>query len=374
MQMKKLLTAILAIALLLGGLFLWKGGHHAVALAELLEEYLDSDDSAQTLTVQILKPDITVDDSGQVKPEVRQMTVSADSFWTEYGDRTLFGLTVQGMTAFTDGKMLYMDTGRAYALPDLQGLKDTLRRVTLGLLLHGKVTKSGDTYRLDMKTGELELSVDINADRALRTAYIIAVLPDDTAVHISVTVLPASPHTIPQPVANSMVRAQMEPPMSLSEPLDILAPALEELLPLSGELTLGVESGILRLSETVGLTVRDSSAVLDRDGVLAELSLPAQLRDLPAAAVVLFLLRDGEFTRSGTDAELALSLPGDGVSALLEALIPQAKELDISMDSSSLSLLIRDGQVCRAVLTADGSVPFLFTAIPVAFSAELTVS
>lgn len=373
MQMKKLLIVILAIALLLGGLFLWKGGHHAAALAEILEEYLDSDDAAQTLTVQINKPGITADDNGQVKPEVRQMTVSADSFWTEYGDRHLFGLTVQGMTAYTDGKLLYMDTGRAYSLPDLRGLKDTARRLTLGLILDGRVTKSGDTYRIEMETEELELSVSITADRTLRTANIIALLPDGTAVHVSMNAAPASSHAIPEAVRDAMVRSKMEPPMSLSEPLDILVPALEDLLPLEGSLTLGVESGILKLSETAGLTVKGGTAILDRNGVLMELTLPSQLQDLPPAAVVLVLLRDGEFTISGADAEFTVDLPADSATALLEALVPQAAGLGITMNNSRLSLLIREGQLSHASLTADGSVPFLLAAIPVAFRAELSI-
>ena len=104
MRMKKALIVILALLLLLTGLFFWKGGHHAIVLAEHLEEWLDEDNGDQRLTLMLVKPDITVDDKGQVKPEIRQMSLNADTFWTEYADLPLFGLTAQGVTAYTDGK------------------------------------------------------------------------------------------------------------------------------------------------------------------------------------------------------------------------------------------------------------------------------
>ena len=107
MHMKKVLIVILALILILSGLFFWKGGHHAIMLSEIVEEWLDADNADQSLTLMVMKPDITVDDRGQVKPEVRQMSLNADSFWTEYHDRPLFGLTAEGVTAWTDGKNLY---------------------------------------------------------------------------------------------------------------------------------------------------------------------------------------------------------------------------------------------------------------------------
>ena len=56
MQMKKALIVILALVLILGGLFFWKGGHHALALADILEEWLDADDADQSLTLHVQIP------------------------------------------------------------------------------------------------------------------------------------------------------------------------------------------------------------------------------------------------------------------------------------------------------------------------------
>ena len=204
MRMKKVLIVILALLLILGGLFFWKGGHHAIFLSEIMEEWLDEDTADQSLTLMLMKPDITVDDKGQVKPEVRQMTLNADTFWTEYHDRPLFGLTAQGMTAWTDGKNLYMDTGKAYALPELSRFRKDLRELAVGMLLHGRVTKQNDTYSLTMKTEELELYVDITADTRVQAVNLTAVLPDDTCVQLSLTAKDPVSHPIPQEVAWSM--------------------------------------------------------------------------------------------------------------------------------------------------------------------------
>ena len=156
MRMKKALiitgSVILVLVLLLTGLFFWKGGHHAIALSEILEDWLDDDIADQSLTLMLMKPDVAVDDKGQVEPVVRQMSLNADSFWTEYHDRPLFGLTAEGVTAWTDGKNLYMDTGKAYALPELSQFRKDLRDLAVGMLLRGRVTKHNHTYSLTMKT------------------------------------------------------------------------------------------------------------------------------------------------------------------------------------------------------------------------------
>ena len=65
MRMKKVLIVILALVLVLGGLFFWKGGHHAIFLSEIMEEWLDEDTADQSLTLMLMKPDITVDDRCQ---------------------------------------------------------------------------------------------------------------------------------------------------------------------------------------------------------------------------------------------------------------------------------------------------------------------
>ena len=379
MRMKKgliiTLSIFLALVLLAAGLFFWKGGHHALVLADTLEEWLDADDADQSLTVMVQIPGIRVDkDTGRVEPHIRQLNLNADTFWTEYADRPLFGLTVQDAAAYTDGKTLYMDTGKAYALPDLSGLRSSARQLAWGLLLHGRVTKDGDTYEISMTTDELELYVDITADSSVRSATAMAVLPDDTAVHVLMTSQPTKPHAIPQSVLDAMVRAKMEPPMALLEPLEVLLPAAEQLLPLSGNLELGVDCGILELSETVGFRLDETKAELERKGVIVTIDLPDELSGMDPAVLALLLLRDGEFIREGDTSLFRVTLPAETTDRLCAALVPQIGDLGIGFDGSEAVLTIQGGKLTAISLTAEGTVPFLVTTIPVAFHANLTVS
>ena len=373
--MKKVWILLLVLILLLAGLFFWKGGHHALVLADVLEEYLDADNADQILTVQFQQPNFPVnDETGQLQPEVRQWTFFADSFWTEYADERIFGLTAEGVTAYLCDGNLYLDTGKAYALPKPSDLELLLDRLAMGLLLYGRVTKNADTYHLSMKTEELELSASVTADHTVRAISLTAVLPDGTAIRAAATEKETTAHPIPQAVADAMAQARLEPPMSLSEPLEVLLPAAESLLPLSADLKLGVSSGILELSETVRLTIEGDEATLTRKGSSLSLELPMSLSDLSPVAMAALLLREGTFTKTGDGAQITVDLSAEAATELLEALVPQAAELGITLGDSSLELQITEGRLSSASISAEGSVPFLFTTIPVDFSAELTVS
>lgn len=373
MRMKKVLIVILALVLILGGLFFWKGGHHAIFLSEIMEEWLDEDTADQSLTLMLMKPDITVDDRGQAKPVVRQMSLNADSFWTEYHDRPLFGLTAQGMTAWTDGKNLYMDTGKAYALPELSQFRKDLQEIAVGMLLHGRVTKLNDTYSVTMKTEELELYVDITADTRVQAVNLTAILPDESSVTLSIVPKTTQAHPVPQEVADAMVHAKMEPPMDIREPLELLLPALEELIPLEGDLTLGVESGILKLEETVKLRLSSEKAELERKGVIVTLDLPVEPAALEPLGAALLLLRNGDFLISGRDAEIKVTLPPETTGQLCAALVPELGNLGMIFGESKAVVSIQDGALSTVTLSAAGEVPFLATTIPLSFHAELNI-
>ena len=373
MRMKKVLIVILALLLILGGLFFWKGGHHAIFLSEIMEEWLDEDTADQSLTLMLMKPDITVDDRGQAKPVVRQISLNADSFWTEYHDRTLFGLTAEGVTAWTDGKNLYMDTGKAYALPELSEFRKSLRELTVGMFLRGRVTKQNDTYSLTMKTEELELYVDITADTRVQAMDLTAILPDDSCVQLSLTAKNPVSHSVPQEVADAMVHAKMEPPMDIREPLELLIPALEELLPLEGDLTLGVESGILKLEERVRLRLSSEKAELVRKGVIVSLDLPMDTAALEPLGAALLLLRNGDFLIEGSDAQIHVTLPPEATDQLCAALVPELENLGFAFEESKTVLSIQGGKLSAVTLSAAGEVPFLVTTIPLSFHAELNI-
>lgn len=369
MHMKKVLIVILALTLLLGGLFFFKGGHHAIVLSEMVEEWLDEDTADQTLSLMVSIPGFRVDGKGTARPHIQQYSLNADTFWTEYADQTLFGLTAEGLTAWTDGRNLYMDTGKAYALPQLQQWRKELRKLSVGMLLHGRVTKHGDTYNLTMKSGELELEVDITADTRVQSVIFIMVLPDDTAVHLAITTKAAASHPVPREVSDAMVRSKMEPPMALTEPLGALLPALESMIPMTGELKLRVDCGILNISDSGTLHLDEEQMVLKRRDT--ELSFPMQdVQPLPAA---LLLLRHGDFSIDGQDAAVTVLLPPETTTALCTALVPQIKDLGMTFPESRATLTIIGGKVTGADLRVDAEVPFLVTTIPLTFTAELNI-
>ena len=373
MRMKKTLIVILALVLILGGLFFWKGGHHAILLSERMEEWLDEDTADQTLSLMISAPGARVDENGTVRPHIQQYALNADSFWTEYADRPLFGLTAQGMTAWTDGKNLYMDTGKAYALPELSQARKDLRKLAVGMLLHGRVTKHDDTYSLTMKTEELELYVDITADTRVQAMDLMAILPDDTAVNLSIVPKTAQAHPVPQEVTDAIVHAKMESPMDIREPLELLLPALEELLPLEGDLTLGVESGILKLEETVKLRLSSEKAELERKGVIVTLDLPVEPATLEPLGAALLLLRNGDFLIDGNDAQIHVTLPPEATDQLCAALVPELENLGFAFGESKAVVSIQGGKLSAVTLSAAGEVPFLATTIPLSFHAGLKI-
>lgn len=361
--MKKFLIFLLALTLILGGLFLYKGGHHALFLAEVLEEWLDEDFADQTLSLQYQLPE----GSGS-------LFLAAETFWTEYGDDRILGLTASCCTAYLHDSILYMDTGRAYTLPDPSTYSDAVQRLTAGLLLQGRITKTGSVYHITMSRPELELSVSVTADPVIRSVQVVASTPDQGSLQATLTPTQAQPHPIPQPVLDAMVLTKMEPPMPLTEPLKILLPALEHLLPMEGNLTLGLECGILNLSETVVLRLTEEQAELERNGVTVALPLSVDIAQAEPAALALILLRNGIFTQEADAAQFHLELPPETTNQLCAALIPQISDLGIRFGTSEAVLTIRENSISSATMTAEGEVPILIATIPVSFRAELLIN
>ena len=359
--MKKFLIVLAVFILILTGLFLYRGGHHAIFLAQAMEEWLDADCADQTVTLRLTSSD------------AQKLSLSAETWWLEYGDRPLFGMSTQGISAWTDGKNLYLDTGRAYARPELRGIRKSAGKLALGLVLHGRVTKSGDLYHVTVKTDDLELDADLTADRTIRSAAITAVFSDQTTVELSITAMPTQPHPIPEPVRDAIVHSTMEPPIPLPDLLNKLLPALSNLIPLQGDLNLTLECGILNISETVRFRMDETGAQLERGGVAVQLPPAQQIAQADPAALALLLLRNASFTQEGDDSLFQVDLPPDATARLCEALLPQTANLGIDFGRSQAVLTIRGESVASVCLSASGEVPFLFTAIPLSLRAELII-
>lgn len=372
MQMKKTLIILSVLVILLTGFFCWKGGHHAIYLSGIMEDWLDADQGEQTFTIQIQNSELSMNENGRIESMGSKQTLTGECFWTEYEGTRVYGLSTEGITAYFSGNTLYFDTGKSYTLPELTELKQARNQLIQGLFLYGRVTKSGDTYQISMKTDVLDLSVSVSVNQSVQSVTIKAVLPDQTVITADILPKEPSAHPFPEPVTDAINLARTEQPLSLAEPLEVLLPATEHLVPLSGDLKLSISSGILELSEKMQLTLHTNKATLDQKGKILE--IPLDLSDLSPIALTTMLLRDSEFTQIDDGAQFIMVLPSDVATDLLGTLVPQAAELGISLGSSKITLRITGEYLRSVVLTANGSVPFWFTTIPVDVSAKLTIS
>lgn len=374
MQMKKTWILLLALILILGGLFIWKGGHHAIVLANALEDWLDDDAADQTLSLQVNIPTFTADQ--EVKPVVRQMSLFADTFWKEQNDRNVYGVTADGYSAYLIDNVLYMDTGAAYALPDVGDYQPKLREFAGGLLLWGRVTKTDRGYRVEMEREGLTFSASVVLDGGVSSVTVnLGCTIEDQPVQILAVLTPkeTGSHPLPQTVLDAMVRSAMEPPMQITEPLEVLIPALTDLIPMDAQVDLGVECGILTISETVGLKLDDDGIYLIRSSELVPLSLPAGLSEIDPMRAGLAILCSGTLLRDGDGAEFRIALPAEATGGLVSQLVPQANALGITFTESEAVVKIHAGRLTGISMTAKGEIPFLVTTIPLSFHADLTV-
>lgn len=374
-QMKKLLIVFLALILILGGLFIWKGGHHALVLAEELEDWLDDDAGDQTLSLQVSIPTFVA--GAEIEPVVRQLSLYGDTFWTEHNDRTIYGLTSSGYSVYLIDNTLYMDNGAAYATPELRTYKAQVKEFLTGLLLYGRVTRTDRSYRVEMEHEELTFSASVALDHGVSSVTVdLGCTLDGQPVHVLAVLTPkeTQAHPLPQPVLDAMVRAKMEPPMPITEPLEVLLPAMETLLPLDADVTLEVECGILAISETVGLSVDDAGAQLTRDGGSLPLRLPDGLENIDPVSAGLAILRSGSFTRDGDRAEFRITLPSEESAELVCQLVPQAANLGVTFIESEAVLVFTAGRLTEAAISAEGEIPILVTTIPLSFSAKFDIT
>lgn len=374
MKMKKamivLLIAFLVMTILLAGLFFWKGGHHALRLSGIMDEWLEADEADNTLTLDL--SGLETDPDRRRSTENDPVPLEANLFWTEYGDEPLFGLTIQEMTTWTDGENLYLETGGAYALPKLSILEKPARKfMMMGFLLFGRVTKDDDTYTVSMKCGGLDVNMDVVADRSLEELTATVRLPDGTDLSASLVSEKKNKHRVPQEISDAIVHAEMEPPAPLGEAIAVLYPAFDNLLPLRGELSLQVEGNIEQISETMDFTMDRRTIELEQDGETVIVDLPAALSGTDPKLLGLLLLQYGTFENDGDTAEFEIHLADEETTMLCSMLAPQIEKLGIEFSESRITLTIEDGMLTSVTLNADGELGLVFETTPVYFAAEL---
>lgn len=162
--------------------------------------------------------------------------------------------------------------------------------------------------------------------------------------------------------------------MAIAEPLEVLLPAMEGLLPLKADVTLAVECGILTISENVGLTVDDAGAELIRSAEAFPIHLPEGLENIDPLFAGLAILRSGSFSREGDRSEFRIMLPAEETAELVCQLIPQVESLGLTFTESEAVLTITEGKLTDVSIRANGEIPFLVTTIPLSFTAEADIT
>ncbi len=343
--MKKTLVAlVLALALLAGFGFL-RGWHHTLALLPKLNDWLQGQVSAQTVELT----------GGGLQ-------LQSQLFWQDYGGDRIYGSPEAGIYLLED--LLVMDSGRAYALE----LPEPSRSALWSLLLLGKMTRTETDYHFEAGGDGWSLQADFRAGDQLEQIRANAVL-EGSPWSVTIRRQEAQPQQIPAAVRDAIVLARMERPMNLREPLEALLPALAALEAPTADVTLGVECGILNLSETVQMEVRGDTALLRREDLEFQVSIPDALENLSPVAVGLLLLKHGEFQPTEDGALFRCTPPPGDTEELSEDLVPQLLNLGLTFDTASAEITIRDGRIRSVDLAAGGTVSLLITTLPIAFSA-----
>ncbi len=351
--MKKLLSVLLVLLAIPVGIFFYKGGHHALALAEKMADWLDAPAADQTIS-------LTVD--GQ--------SLNADLFWMPGDDDRIWGMEEYGI--YLQDDTLYLDNGRAYALPELRANND-LRRLVWGLLAYGRVTREGNTWYLDTDSDQFSLHGTFTAGDALEAAQLEARLPwQGRTVNVAgaLTVQRAQAHALPQKVALAM--EDDGPHVSLSQPLNAILPAVEQLDHLTADANFGVACGILNLTESAQVTLENGTVTLSRSGVEYKLSLP--LTELSPVLAGLAVLKHGEFRQSGAETSFRFDLPPEEAAEVCAQLVPQLSELGVTFDTATAEIAILSERLQTITLSAAGNIPFVITEIPIAFTAEFHIT
>lgn len=349
--MKKLLYPLLILLLLLTAVFFWRGGHHMLFLASAAGEWLDSDTSDQTIRVQ-----------------TDGLTFSADTFWTEYNDQLLLGLESGEYCAYFHEGIVILDNGKSYAL----SLPRFDRKQVLQLAL-GRVTKSGDLYTYTIETDTLSIRADIRAGETIETIHAeVQCTPEGRAISFSadVVVNPEESHTLPQPVRDAIVLAQMEPPLPLQELLDALQPVLQHLDDTEADVSFSAECGILEVHESGVLRRENGALVLQCGDREIPLDMLGDVSRLTPEAAALMLLRNTEFSKTETGATFCLILPPEDVYEFCQTLVPQFVELPITLKEAQVILQISGENLDRITFTTGGSVPLILANIPITLTAE----
>ncbi len=350
--MRKLFAVLGVLLLLVTGLFFYKGGYHALAVLPKLEGLLSQDSGSYLAEVHVNGDEAVFQSPLQ---------------WEGSGEKRIWSLPEYGV--YVQEEILVLDNGKAYEL-EMPELPDNL---LWGLVLHGRMTRGNDgQYAFNAEADGWSLNVRITCPEKVDNADLQLTYPGGTlGLFLAPEDTPPAP--VSQTVRDALVLANMEEPMELSEPLKALTP-LMELDSLAADVTLGVECGLLNLTESARLTVENGNCTVTRQGVEFEIALGENGTAFNPLPLGLALLKYGEYTPTESGAIFQIDLPTAETEAICAQLVPQLADLGLTFNTASATLTVGREKLQSLTLTAGGTVPFLFSDIPIGFTADIQVN
>lgn len=354
------LAALLIPLVVCLGFFLYRGGHHAVRVYIALENWLEANSSDQSLHA-----------------ELNGFSLDSDLYWIEKSDERLWAIENDRFGVYLHEGILYSDAGNAYSVELPEEYEISMPRFLAAMLLAGHIDQDGDLYRLSLETDDLMLSADLSVTEGLNgTLRSCSMELETTGVHLS-AVLEKKPYQkrrLPQNVLDAMVQAEMEPPVSVMEPYSLLLPVLRDMEHHSYDTTLSIECGILELTQSGTLQMAGSLATLEYEGYSMTVQLPGQMVNIDPTGAALAVLYRAQYSTEDGISRFHMTIPADLTAELAEKLVPQAADLGIVFDQCEAQMVITDGKLTSVTIGAAGTVPFLLSTIPIAFSAEFLVN
>ena len=175
---------------------------------------------------------------------------------------------------------------------------------------------------------------------------------------------------IPEAVWSAASEAQI-PSIRVLEPLAKAMLELGRQENLGAELLVRADCGPIKLSDTMMLYGTDDGIYLQRKGKLEQLE-NLQMRTDMLVALGYEFCRSSTVTQVGASGSYAMVIPAEQVRTWCIRMVPEIEELPISYEDGSAVVEIVDYALHIVRLDCSGSMPFLFTTIPISLGVELT--
>ena len=180
----------------------------------------------------------------------------------------------------------------------------------------------------------------------------------------------------PKPVPTDMVMQMGTAPLPDIRTLEPLIRACMELNQpgsVPGELTIQVECGPLPIQDTARILLSEDGLHLGRGDSWTALSPDSVTREELLLGVGWMLLREGVWEAAEPDGgTMGLTLKADRIYTSLLSIIPELEGLDLTLNDGELVIRIDGNRFNEIGMTCSGSLPFLFTEIPIHLELTLT--